>query len=296
MPGPTRSTHYLQFLGSRSFCDTLDEAEIDKARNKDTGEPLRDALRRVGLEGRPREHMEPSRYVGYLEAHIEQGDYLDATGLSVGIVASIIGLWQYRIRFFGEQNHAGTTRMAVRKDAGVALTRLVGLIADRFPEVAGERSVWTTGRINLDPGAPSIIPGGASMLFQFRDEDRGQLDRFERTLEELVARIDAEGPCRCELEVVDKAMPKTMALAFQGALEEAAERHGPGRHVRMPSGAAHDAQIMAGRIPAGMLFVPSIGGISHHFTENTAEDDIVLGCRVFATAAETILTAASRTG
>lgn len=285
--------HFLQFLGSRSFCRDLNEKEIDSARNKDNEMPLREALRRAGLEGRLREHMDPSRYVGYLEAHIEQGDYLDSTGLKLGVVTSIVGLWQYQIRFVGQQNHAGTTRMSTRKDAGVALTRLASMIEKRFPEVAKERSVWTTGRIELDPGSPSIIPGKASMLFQFRDEDPDQLELFENVLEELIAKLNAEGPCRCQLEVINKAMPKRMAAEFQDALEHAAEIHGQGQHVRMPSGAAHDAQIMAALLPAGMLFVPSIGGISHHYTENTAEADIILGCRVFASAVERILRNAS---
>lgn len=241
--------HFLQFLGSRSFCDSLDEREIDAARNKDDGTPLRDAIRKAGLEGRPRERMLPSRYVGYLEAHIEQGDYLDSTGLKIGLVTSIVGLWQYRVRFFGEQNHAGTTGMATRKDAGVALTRLAHMIDETFPKVSGKRSVWTTGRIDLDPGAPSIVPGEASMLFQFRDEDVAQLEVFERALEELVGKINADGPCRCELEIVDKATPKKMSPGFQDALEPAGEMHGAGKHVRMPSGAAHDAQIMAALIP-----------------------------------------------
>ena len=134
------------------------------------------------------------------------------------------------------------------------------------------------------------------MLFQFRDEDPAQLERFERVLEELIATLNAEGPCRCELHVIDKAMPKRMAADFQDALERAAEIHGPGRHVRMPSGAAHDAQIMAALLPAGMLFVPSIGGISHHYTEDTAEADIILGCRVFASAVERILRNAKQAG
>ncbi|MBZ9799875.1 peptidase dimerization domain-containing protein [Mesorhizobium sp. ES1-4] len=160
-----------------------------------------------------------------------------------------MGLRSYRVRFFGEQNHAGTTRMATRKDAGVALTRLAHMIDETFPKVSGKRSVWTTGRIDLDPGAPSIVPGEASMLFQFRDEDVAQLEVFERALEELVRKINADGPCRCELEIVDKATPKKMSPGFQDALEQAGEMHGAGKHVRMPSGAAHDAQIMAALTP-----------------------------------------------
>jgi N-carbamoyl-L-amino-acid hydrolase len=167
--------------------------------------------------------------------------------------------------------------------------RIAARIDERFPRIAGARSVWTTGRIDLDPGAPSIIPGAGSMLFQFRDEDAGQLEIFERALRQIVEEADAAGPCRCQLDTIDRAMPKRMARWMQDAIEQAAERHAPGLHTRMPSGAAHDAQIMAGRVPAAMLFVPSIGGISHHYSEDTAEADIILGCRVFASAVERML-------
>jgi N-carbamoyl-L-amino-acid hydrolase len=282
-------THFLQFLGSRSFVGDLAEEEIDRAVNKDDQTPLREALRRVGLEGRDREHLDPSRYRGYLEAHIEQGYYLDNAGLQIGIVTSIVGLWQYRLTFLGQQNHAGSTGMSRRKDAGVALTRLACMIEKRFPEVARERSVWTVGRIDLDPGAPSIIPGGATMLFQFRDDEFGQLERFETTLRELVDELNCIGPCGCEITVVDRATPKMMSPQFQEALEAAARTHTPGKYVRMPSGAMHDAQIMALHMPAGMLFIPSINGVSHHYSENSTEEDIVAGCRVFASAVEGIL-------
>jgi N-carbamoyl-L-amino-acid hydrolase len=281
-------THFLQFLGSRSFIGDLAEEEIDRAVNKDDGTPLREALRRAGLEGRSRELVDPARYVGYLEAHIEQGDHLDKAGLQVGIVTSIVGLWQYRLTVLGEQNHAGTTSMARRRDAGAALVRLAGMIDRRFPEVARERSVWTIGRIELEPGAPSIIPGKAVMWLQFRDDAVAQLERFEHTLHEIVDDANRTGPCRCEIAVVDRAIPKTMSPEFQDALEEAARAHVPGKHVRMPSGAMHDAQVLNLRMPAGMLFVPSIDGISHHFAENTREEDIIAGCRVFASAVEAI--------
>lgn len=281
--------HFGSFTGSRSFCDLLDEAEIDRLVNRYDGTPLRTALERAGLSGRPREEIDAARYRGFLEAHIEQGDELESSGLRIGVVTSIVGIWQYRLIFEGEQNHAGTTRMAARKDAGLALVRLAGEIDRRFPEVAGPRTVWTTGRITLTPGAPSIIPGEAEMLFQFRDADPDRLQRLEATLAALVGEADARGPCRVRLETLSQSVPKVMDAGFQDALEAAAERHAPGRHKRMPSGAGHDAQILARRVPAGMLFVPSIGGISHHWREDTGEEDIVLGCQVMASAAATIL-------
>ena len=281
--------HYGSFIGSRSLCGLLDGAEIDRLVNRTDGTPLRAALEEAGFAGRPREQIAPDRYKGFLEAHIEQGDYLESSHLRLGIVTSIVAIWQYRIHFEGEQNHAGTTRMAMRKDAGLALVRLAAAIDRRFPEVAGERTVWTAGRITLEPGAPSIIPGRADMLFQFRDADPDRLILLERALEQLVEAADAGGPCRCRLEVMSRSEPKVMDPRFQDALEAAAERHAPGAHTRLPSAAGHDAQVLARRVPAGMLFVPSIGGISHHWREDTSEEDIVLGCQVMATAAVTIL-------
>jgi N-carbamoyl-L-amino-acid hydrolase len=137
--------HYGAFIGSRSLCGLLDDAEIDRLANRSDGTPLRAALENAGFAGHPREQIPPDRYRGFLEAHIEQGDFLDSADLRLGIVTSIVAIWQYRIHFEGEQNHAGTTRMAIRKDAGLALVRLAAAIERRFPEVAGERTVWTTG-------------------------------------------------------------------------------------------------------------------------------------------------------
>ena len=281
--------HYGAFIGSRSLCGLLTDVEIDGLTNRSDGTPLRVALKSAGFADRPREQIAPARYRGFLEAHIEQGDHLENSGLKLGIVTGIVAIWQYRIHFEGAQNHAGTTRMAVRKDAGLALVRLANAIDQGFPEVAGDRTVWTTGRITLEPGAPSIIPGRAEMLFQFRDADPDRLALLDRTLRQLVEAADASGSCRCRLEVISRSEPKLMDPRFQDALEEAAERHAPAAHTRMPSAAGHDAQIMAQRLPAGMLFVPSIGGISHHWSEDTKEDDIFLGCQVMTTAVAMLL-------
>ena len=280
--------HFGNFLGSRSFVGDLTEEEIDRARDHTEGTPLRVALERAGLAAKNRETIAPENYMGYLEAHIEQGDYLDQAGLHLGVVTGIVGIWQYRVAFAGEQNHAGTTRMAVRRDAGVALVKLCGAIATRFAEITGPRSVWTTGAIRLEPGQPSIVPGGAEMLFQIRDVEVAQLQRFEDALNELVARADEAGPCKVVLECIWKVNPVLMSRSFQDELRRAADHSAPGGAMAMPSAAGHDAQILARKIPAAMLFVPSINGVSHHWTEDTKDEDIVLGCQVLADAAEAI--------
>jgi beta-ureidopropionase / N-carbamoyl-L-amino-acid hydrolase len=277
--------HFGSFIGSRSYIGALTEAEIDAAVNRHGGVALRAALDAAGLAGRPRRLIERERHRSYIEAHIEQGDELDSSGDRLGIVTAIVGAETWRISFEGVQNHAGTTRMAIRRDAGVALVRLASAIERRFPQIAGPRSVWTVGRITLQPGAASIVPGAAEMIFQFRDTDPVVLARMGEALAALIAEADAQGPCRVRAERLAQTAPQAMDPSLQDALERAAEARAPGRHRRMPSGAGHDAQILAQRLPAAMLFVPSIGGISHHHAENTRDEDIVLGCAVLADAA-----------
>jgi beta-ureidopropionase / N-carbamoyl-L-amino-acid hydrolase len=284
--------HYGNYLGSRSFTDALSEDEIDQTRGRDDGTPLREALERAGFAGRPRERVDPSRYVGYLEAHIEQGDTLDTSRLRIGVVETIVGIWNYRVSLIGEQNHAGTTRMERRRDAGVAMVRLATRIHDRFPEIAGPRTVWTIGRMLLEPNAPSVVPGRAEMLVQFRDADIDRLAALEKALRELVGAADRAGPCACEIEAVARTEPRPMDPGFQEQIEAAAERYASRLHIRMPSAAGHDAAVLSYRMPAGMMFIPSLRGISHHWSEDTKEDDIVLGAQVFADAAERILRSA----
>jgi N-carbamoyl-L-amino-acid hydrolase len=280
--------HFGSFLGSRSFCGLLTDPEIDACANRETGTTLRDALRQAGFADRPRQVIDPARYHGYLEAHIEQGSELEDNHLRLGIVTAIVGSHRFRIRFQGQQNHAGTTRMAIRKDAGVALVKLVAAIEQRFPRVAAPRTVWTTGDIRLDPGAPSIVPGAAELVFQFRDTDPAILAALDATLSDLLADSN-KGPCEATIAARSTTTPSVMDPAMQEALTEAAQRHAPGLHQAMPSGAGHDAQILAQRLPASMLFIPSIGGISHHYAENTSDEDIVLGCQVFTDAAAALL-------
>ena len=180
--------------------------------------PLRAALEQAGWGGRPRVQADPSRHLGYLEAHIEQGAELELSGDRIGIVTAIVGSHRFRIVFEGEQNHAGTTRMARRKDAGVALVRLATAINDRFPSIANERTVWTTGQISLDPGSPSIVPGRAEMVFQFRDTDPAMLARLDQELEALVAQAH-RGPCTVSLIRTGTTAPAAMDARFQDALE-----------------------------------------------------------------------------
>lgn len=279
------------FLGSRSLIGDLAEADLDAARNRTDGTPLRAALKAAGLPGSPRFRLDPSRYKGAFELHIEQGTQLERRGLRAGIVTGIVAIWQFAIRIRGQQDHAGGTTMAERKDAGLAAVRLLAAIDREFPKVCGQRSTWTTGRITLSPGAPSIIPGEADILFQFRDVETAVLERMEDCLARLVQESNRTERTEAVLEVVDKAIPAACDPAMMAALEAAARAQAPDAWQFMPSGAGHDSQNLARVMPVAMLFTPSIGGISHHYAEDTKEEDLALCCRILADGAARFLEA-----
>lgn len=272
--------HYGSFIGSRSFTGLLDESEIDTLKNRYHNKPLRTALEEAGLAGKRRIQMEEGRYRGFLETHIEQGTGLESADHAVGVVTGIVAIWQYRILFEGMQDHAGGTTMAERKDAGLAAVRLLAWLDQEFPKQCGPRTVWTCGRIALSPGAASIIPGQAEVLFQFRDISMDVLVRLDALLARGVQESNRRERCRATLEVVSQSKPAICDEGLQQDLAAAAELLAPGRWQYMPSGAGHDAQYMARKMPSAMLFVPSIGGISHHWAEDTSDEDLAMGFRV----------------
>jgi len=281
--------NFGSFVGSRSFIGALDEAEIDQMVSREDGTPLRQAIAQAGLAGEPRAQLDPARYRGYLEAHIEQGGVLEHERKRIGVVTGIVGIVLLHLRFTGKQNHAGTTPMPIRKDAGVALTTYCSAVHERFRKLTGPATVWTVGQIRLDPNMPSIIPGAAEMLLQIRDPELDKVDELAAEAKKLAAEANAAGPCGVAIEQMSRTLPTRSEPKFMDALQAAAETHAPGGWMRMPSGAGHDAQILAKKLPSAMLFVPSIGGVSHHFSEDTGEADIALGCQVFADAAAAIL-------
>jgi N-carbamoyl-L-amino-acid hydrolase len=283
--------HFGNFIGSRSLVGELDEADIDAARNKNDGTPLRDALQAVGLAGVPRLRLEEGRYKGAFELHIEQGTRLERAGLRIGVVTGIVGIRGWRIVVTGQQDHTGGTTMAERRDAGLTAVRILAAIDTEFPRVAAERSVWTTGRIVLEPNAVAIIPGRAEIGFSFRDLSPEVLARMESCLHAVMQESNRRERCSAVLEPVGHIAPAPCDMAMRAALSEAAEELCPGAWQPMQSGAIHDSQILARKLPVAMLFVPSIGGISHHWAEDTKREDLALGLEVLAEGARRFLMA-----
>ncbi len=279
---------YTGCLGSRSYVGDL--AKVDLLHTSPSGETVAEAIGRVGLTDVANQHLDTSRHVGYLEAHIEQGPYLEEAGLRIGVVTSIVGIRSMQVSVTGEQNHAGTTPMARRRDAGVGLFAFAGQIHERLGGLAGPNTVWTIGQVSLDPGAQSIVPGYAELTLQFRDADDEVLDRFESAALELAAELTAQGQVVVAAQSHRNPIaPTLMDAELRRHLGAAAERRVPGGWIEMPSAAGHDPMVLAHHLPCAMLFIPSIDGISHDFAEDSHPDDIVLGCQVLADATVSIL-------
>lgn len=281
--------HYGSFIGSRSFTGLLDESEIDALKSRHHAKTLRQALEDAGLAGLPRMQMQEGRYKGFLEMHIEQGTTLEGADHQIGVVTGIVAIWQYKILIEGQQDHAGGTTMAERRDAGLAAVRLLAWLDAEIPKLAGPRTTWTCGRIKLSPGAGSIIPGQAEILFQFRDISMDVLVRLDGLLARGIQESNRRERCVATLEVVSQSKPAICDEGLQQDLAAAGELLAKGRWQHMPSGAGHDAQYMARKVPAAMLFVPSIGGISHHWAEDTSDEDLAMGFRVLYEAARRAL-------
>jgi N-carbamoyl-L-amino-acid hydrolase len=234
--------------------------------------------------------LDPARHLAYLEAHIEQGPRLEAAGVGIGVVTGLVGIRRFRIVAHGQADHAGTTPMGMRKDSGAALIALAHRIGADFPNIGGGDTVWNIGNIVLKPGAANVVPSEGEMTLEVRDTDTTILDRLEQTVSAWVDTASKTGPVRVTIEPTTRIPPTLMSPKLANAITAAAVGLGE-PSMALPSGAGHDAMVLGRVIPAAMLFVPSIGGRSHDVTENTADADIVAGCRVLAAAVERIMTA-----
>lgn len=240
---------------------------------------------RARMAERAREFLPHDMFTGFIELHIEQGPGMDASGDQIGVVSEIVGIREVRVVIRGRQNHAGTTPMAQRQDAFQALSNFNQRINERFATVATPETVWTLGHATLSPNASSVVPGQARFSLQWRDGDSARLNYMEKILREVAEEVARDRGVEIELGEVGGIEPSAMDPRLKAALRQAAEELAPGKWLDLPSGALHDAANVSSVIPSAMLFVPSIGGISHAFDEDTKEADLVKGLEVLAQAA-----------
>ena len=259
---------------------TLEEAD---ALVDHTGQTLASA--RAAMADMVTGSISADRFTGFVELHIEQGPSLDTAGEQIGVVTDIVGIRDMKITYHGQQNHAGTTPMPLRQDAFQALCAFSECLNDRLRHVVTPQTVWTIGHVSLHPNASSIVPGQATFSMQWRDADTQRLLAMENIIRVTAKEIAS----RRQLDVTFGQMlglePVPMTLKIQDALAQAAKNCAPGNWRRMTSGALHDATNVSRLMPVGMLFVPSIGGISHAFEEDTNEADLIMGLKVLNEAA-----------
>ncbi|WP_341198699.1 hydantoinase/carbamoylase family amidase [Lentibacter algarum] len=265
--------------GSTVWSGGLTLEEADKLTDR-TGTTLAEA--RKSMASQAGDFVDPKQFTGFIEMHIEQGPWLDQAGEAVGVVTDIVGIRDMRITFEGEQNHAGTTPMHLRKDAFQALGAFNALIGERFKNVVTPQTVWTIGHVKLHPDAHSIVPGRATFSMQWRDGDADRLGRMEKIIRNAASEVAEAQGVGLSFGPMLGLEPVAMSAGLRSALEASAEEHAAGRWRKMPSGALHDATNVARYLPVAMLFVPSINGISHAFEEDTDEADLVTGLEVLA--------------
>jgi beta-ureidopropionase / N-carbamoyl-L-amino-acid hydrolase len=281
---------FVPLLGSRAFIGEITEAELFAETQALDGRRLGEALAVEPIRAQPILRLDTSRTLAFLEAHIEQGPRLEAQNLPVGIVTAIVGIRRFHSTIEGRADHAGTTPMELRRDAGAAALRLAVTILDRLNAGRGSDTVWNIGHLTLRPGAANVVPAAAEFIVEVRDVEEKLLDTLEAAIRERAA-ADAFAtglPITVERTAAMPATMMTPRLADAFALSAAAMGAGS---MRLSSGAGHDAMMLARRVPAGMLFVPSIGGRSHHISEDTRTEDIVTGAQVMAGAVDLLLAA-----
>ncbi len=271
---------YRALAGSLSFCGHLSEADVEVATNQQ-GKNLREALSEAGYAGRPRVTLDPSRHVAYLEGHIEQGPRLETEGKKIGIVTGIVGIRRCHVTCTGQADHAGTTPMHLRKDAGSALIKCCHDLIQRFEQVRSPDSVWNFGHIVFEPGAGNVVPSSARVLVEFRDVSEATLDRMQAEIQAAAATANGQGGVGVQSTELIRISPAEMDANLAAMIEVAARGRGV-PSLRMPSGAGHDAMVLTRHIPTAMLFIPSIGGRSHDLAEDTDAADICLGIDVLA--------------
>jgi hydantoinase/carbamoylase family amidase len=262
-------------LGSRAFVGDLD---LEDWRRRGVPE----AMASGGFDF---ERLPESRGIegvgAYLELHIEQGPVLEEEGVDLGVVTGISGLLGLRVTLTGEANHAGTTPMASRRDALAGAARVV--LALREEARARGDMTANVGILEVAPGGFNVIPGTAGFTIDVRSGESEAFARAEAFVRETLERVAAEEQLGLDVSETHRKPPTPLDPELQERLTAAAEAEGATVR-RMPSGAGHDAMVLAKHVPAAMLFVPSRAGVSHSPDEYTAPEHCELGARVLARA------------
>ena len=265
-------------VGSRAVSGQLAAAELSSVSN--SGKTLREGM--ILLGGNPDQLDQVRRkkgdIAGYFELHIEQGGTLEAAKLDIGVVEGIVGIKQWEVTITGFANHAGTTPMNQRHDALLAGARFVEAV-NRIVRAMPGRQVGTVGRMQVFPGAPNVIPGKVVCTLELRDLDDRKIDVLYEKIHTAVKQISGSEGVTFDFKSLHENVAAPSDPRMRSIVAAAAKELGLTTRV-MPSGAGHDAQAMAQLGPMGMIFIPSVGGISHSPKELSRPQDITNGANV----------------
>ncbi len=265
-------------IGSRAIDGELTEKELELVSR--SGKTIREGIRFIG--GDPTKLVSVRRKRGeiaaYLELHIEQGGILEAEKIDIGVVEGIVGINWWDVTIEGFANHAGTTPMNKRQDALLAAAKFIEAVNRIVTSIPG-RQVGTVGRIQTLPGAPNVIPGKVVLSLELRDLDAAKIQMlFERIYAEA-QQIATSSKTKFDFKEINVNIPAPTDARVRESIFESAKELSLSTKL-MPSGAGHDAQDMARLAPVGMIFVPSVGGISHSPREFSRPTDISNGANV----------------
>jgi N-carbamoyl-L-amino-acid hydrolase len=259
----------LTYVGGLPLEEALDIRGID-------GATVGDELLRIGYVG-PHPCPGPAPHA-YVELHIEQGPVLEAEGVDVGVVEGVQGISWQEVTIVGQANHAGTTPMALRHDAGFAAAAVATYVRTLAARL-GPPQVATVGSLQLHPGLVNVVAAGASLTVDLRNTDDDVLTRAEGGLATFLADLATAEGVTISSRALARFSPVTFARDVVDLVEATARRLGHSTR-RLPSGAGHDAQMFARVCPSGMIFVPSVGGVSHNPAEHTEPEQLVAGADV----------------
>lgn len=264
-------------VGSRAAAGDLQRKDLDHAYN---GIYMADGLRKIG--GDPERLAEaritPGFFHCYLELHIEQGGNLEKAGIPIGVVEGIVSIDEYEVEIRGFANHAGTTPMPDRRNALLAAARLIEAVQQVVTREPG-RQVGTVGRLEVSPNVRNVVPGLVKHSIELRDLSPDKIARLGEEIQKRAQVIAQQTGTEISIKQVEHIPPAIATPAIQSQIEVAATGLGL-KTVRLPSGAGHDAQVIAKLGPMGMIFVPSVAGISHSPKELTHWPDCANGANV----------------
>lgn len=265
-------------IGSRALDGELTEKELDLVSR--SGKTIREGIKFIG--GDPSKistvRRTPGSIAAYLELHIEQGGILDSEKIDIGVVEGIVGINWWDVTIEGFANHAGTTTMNNRQDALLAAAKFIEAVNRVVTSVPG-RQVGTVGRIQALPGAPNVIPGKVVLSLELRDLDAAKIETLYQSIRREADQIARASRVTFDFKEINTNIPAPTDPSIRRLIDQSAKELGLTTKA-MPSGAGHDAQDMARLGPVGMIFIPSVGGISHSPKEFSKPKDIENGANV----------------